>query len=419
LLHSTTELKIGFWGMGGIGKTVTGAALVRDAGVRDHFDQIIWVPLGQTPVMEKLQSSALEQLCGKKMDPTLSEEERQSVLREAFKGKRVLLALDDLWEEEHQSPLNFVDASCGSRVLISTRIRHLLSDAFSVEIGKPSVEDSISILMSAAELGETGDAPAEAKEIAELCGRLPLALVMAGKLILELEVGDNWDGITAILRDELRGDEQAASREQGVIRASLAGLKGSDRDTTGARQLFKLFGLVPEDTACPLECLQLMYDAVYETAKPTSVLHIRKWLKMLIDRSLVLGTVDRASLHDLVLDFTISMHSKVELAGAHRRVVETFRKNRVVNALGIAAWDPSNRDRPAITSNLSNKGGLKSPAMVTRARTACGFGSAIKSGPELPPTPSALPWPKSPSTSVHGPCSADEPAGVFLCCGVV
>ena len=296
--------------------------------------------------MEKLQSSAMQQLIGKPMDSNLSEEERHAALREAFKGKRALLALDDLWEEEHQTPLNFVDASCGSRVLISTRIRHLLSDAFSVEIGRPSVEDSISILMGAAELSDTGDAPAEAHEIIQLCGRLPLALVMAGKLILELEVGSKWDGITSILRDELRGDEQAASREQAVIRASLAGLKGSDRDTTGARQLFKLFGLVPEDTSCPLECLQMMYDAVYETTKATSVLHIRKWLKMLIDRSLVLGTVDRASLHDLVLDFTIGMQTKAELIAAHRRVMDTFREKRPTNAVGISEWVQSNRDDP-------------------------------------------------------------------------
>ena len=346
LLHSTTPTKIGFWGMGGIGKTVTGAALVRDADVRDHFDQIVWLPLGQTPVMEKLQSSALEQLCGKQMEPNLSEDERHDALREAFKGKRVLLALDDLWEEAHAPQLNFVDASCGSRVLISTRIRHLLSDAFSVEIGKPSVDDSISILMAAAELGDTGDAPAEAAEIVELCGRLPLALVMTGKLVLDLDVGSKWDGVTSILRDELRGDEQVASREQAVIRASLAGLKGSERDTTGGRQLFKLFGLVPEDTSCPLECLQMMYDAVYEPQRPTSVLHIRKWLKILIDRSLVLGTVDRASLHDLVLDFTISMHSKAELAAAHRRVVEAFRSNRPLTAAGISMWDSVNRDDP-------------------------------------------------------------------------
>jgi hypothetical protein len=344
LLHSTTQPKIGFWGMGGIGKTVTSAALVRDADVRIHFDQIIWVPLGQAPVMEKLQSSALQQLVGKPMDSTFTEEERHAALREAFKGKRVLLALDDLWEEEHSLQFNFVDEACGSRVLISTRIRHLLSDAFSVEIGKPSVEDSIKILTGAAKLGDGANVPAEATEIVELCGRLPLALVMAGKLILELQVGSKWDGITSILRDELRGNEQASSHEQGVIRASLAGLGGSKRDTTGARQLFKLFGLVPEDTSCPLECLQLMYDAVYETSKATSVLHIRKWLRMLIDRSLVLGTVDRASLHDLVLDFTIGMHSKAELVSAHRRVVEMFRANRPTNAAGVSEWSSVNRD---------------------------------------------------------------------------
>ena len=175
--------------------------------------------------------------------------------------------------------------------------------------------------MAAAELPSTDRAPSEAREIVELCGRLPLALVMAGKLITELGVGEHWDGVSSILRDELRGNEQA-SAEQGVIRASLAGLKGNERDRSGAQRLFKLFGLVPEDTSCPLECLQLMHDAVYETSKSTSILHIRKWLKILIDRSLVLGTVDRASLHDLVLDFTIAMYSKAELMGAHRRVVE-------------------------------------------------------------------------------------------------
>ena len=345
LLHSSTPTKVGFWGMGGIGKTVTGAAIARDADVRNHFDQIIWLPLGQTPVTEKLQSSALEQLIGKQMEPNVSQEERQAVLRDAFKGKRVLLALDDLWEEEHQHELSFVDVSMGSRVLISTRIRDLLSDAFSVEIGKPSVDDSVQILMGASKL--TGrQVPSEATEIVELCGRLPLALVMAGKLILELEMGDNWDGITSILRDELRGDQQASSREQAVIRASLAGLKGSARDQTGAQNLFKLFGLVPEDTSCPLECLQMLYDAVYETSKATSILHIRKWLKVLIGRSLVLGTVDRASLHDLVLDFTKAMHTKAELIGAHRRVVEAFRSNRPSNAYGLKLWDKMNHGDP-------------------------------------------------------------------------
>lgn len=60
-----------------------------------------------------------------------------------------------------------------------------------------------------------------------------------------------------------------------------------------------------QDTVCPLDCLAIMYDAVYsstqhDSKQKTPVMKIRKWLKILIDRSLVLGTVDSASLHDLV-----------------------------------------------------------------------------------------------------------------------
>jgi hypothetical protein len=46
----------------------------------------------------------------------------------------------------------------------------------------------------------------------------------------------------------------------------------------------------------------------------------------------------------LVLDFTISTHSKAELIGAHRRVVEMFRAKRFVNGAGIKSWDNINRD---------------------------------------------------------------------------
>ena len=88
-----------------------------------------------------------------------------------------------------------------------------------------------------------------------------------------------------------------------MIKASLAGLKGSERDKTGIKNLFSLFALVPEDTVCPLETLMLMYDSCFggDGGSRVSLLHVRKWLKVLIDRSLVLGSVDKASLHDLVL----------------------------------------------------------------------------------------------------------------------
>ena len=51
----------------GIGKTVTGAAIVRDPEIRLFFDQIIWVPLGQSPVIEKIQNLTMMQLTGESL----------------------------------------------------------------------------------------------------------------------------------------------------------------------------------------------------------------------------------------------------------------------------------------------------------------------------------------------------------------
>ena len=47
----------------------------------------------------------------------------------------------------------------------------------------------------------------------------------------------------------------------------------------------------------PLEVLLLIFGAVHG-GSDISIMHLRKWLRVLIGRSLVLGTVDRPSLHD-------------------------------------------------------------------------------------------------------------------------
>ena len=128
-----------------------------------------------------------------------------------------------------------------------------------------------------------------------------------------------------------------------MIRSSLAAL-GKSRESDNVRALFSCFALVPEDTIAPLGILAIMFDAVNRAdsagstndanakipdwATPgfgksvvgqnkstssgtTSLLLIRKWLKILIDRSLVLGTVDRPQLHDLVKTLLVKLSSPV------------------------------------------------------------------------------------------------------------
>ena len=339
--------RVGFWGMGGIGKTVTGAAIVRDADVRQHFHAIIWLPLGQTPVISKLQNLCHMQCTGKELSHDLSNDEKKEALQQVMSGKRVLLCLDDLWEEEHELELNFVDVSAGSKILISTRMKALLDGGHQVEVGLPPPADSARIILSAAGVDDLlSSEPRGVREIVGLCGRLPLALGIAGRLAATLGlVGtQDWSDMIGVLKEELR-ESHSGGTEEGMIRASLRGLKGSKEEQANVRSLLLMFALVPEDTHCPLEVMMVMFEAVHEGSCVT-LMHLRKWLRILINRSLVLGTVDRPSVHDLVLDFAGAQHSKEKLRDCHRRIVEAFRAARSSDHHGRRKYEPTDKDSP-------------------------------------------------------------------------
>ena len=350
LVLSTSERdlampRVGWYGGGGIGKTVTGAAIVRDDGVRQHFDAVVWLPLGQTPVIAKLQNLCHMQCTGKELSPELSSEEKKQALQQAMAGTRVLLCLDDLWEEDHEAELNFADVGAGSKVLISTRLKGLLAGGHQIEVGLPSASDSARMLLSAADADLThGDRPSGVSEIVDLCGRLPLALGIAGRLAASLGLTrtQDWSAMIGVLKEELR-ESHSDGAEEGMIRASLRGLKGSAKERANVRSLLLLFAVVREDTHCPLEVMLLMFNAVNEGSGAT-IMHIRKYLRILIDRSLILGHIDTPQVHDLVLDWTVAQHSEEELRQKHRCIVEAFHAARPVDAHGRHKFDIAQKE---------------------------------------------------------------------------
>lgn len=185
----------------------------------------------------------------------------------------------------------------GSKILISTRIQGLLAGGHQVEVGLPSEADSVQMLLAAAGAQDEFVAqPTGVREIVHLCGRLPLALGIAGRLAANLGLSEtqDWTGMIDVLKEELR-ESHSGGAEEGMIRASLRGLKGSAEEQGKVKSLLKMFALVPEDTQCTLEVILLMFEA--STKSTASIMHIRKWLRILINRSLVLGTIDRPSVH--------------------------------------------------------------------------------------------------------------------------
>jgi hypothetical protein len=133
--------------------------------------------------------------------------------------------------------------------------------------------------------------------------------------------------------------------EEHIISTSLKGIKGPSSKQVIA--LFKAMALIPEDQTCPVEMMPLIYQAEADGAAATrgqkqpSLLRVRKFLKALIDRSLVLGTVDKPSLHDIVREFVIAQHSEDEIRDAHRRLVNSLRACRPTDFHGRKAWNNS------------------------------------------------------------------------------
>ena len=126
-----------------------------------------------------------------------------------------------------------------------------------------------------------------------------------------MSVGSDWHGVVEVLQNEFAGDDdEASSMADKLIMASLANIGGATQQQV--THLFMAFALVPEDTFCPLEIMTMLYEAEVfanqaigkgmppptaadiQCSKPPARLLIRKWLKILINRSLVLGTVDRS-----------------------------------------------------------------------------------------------------------------------------
>ena len=119
--------------MGGSGKSVTAAAVVRDTEVRTMFEKICFVSVGQQPVIHNLYRQLHIQLCeGKHLDPSLVDDDACfQALRRACQGHSILLVMDDAWAKSHVEMLDCVDPA-SSCVVVTSRVS-------GIAVGAPEV----------------------------------------------------------------------------------------------------------------------------------------------------------------------------------------------------------------------------------------------------------------------------------------
>jgi tetratricopeptide (TPR) repeat protein/transcriptional regulator with XRE-family HTH domain len=214
-------------------------------------------------------------------------EERAALYRQRLAGTRTLIVLDNAANEAQVRPL--LPASAGCLVLITGRRRLKgLDDAYPLALDVLSPADALTLLHAVA---GTQGGPADdlvLVEIAELCGRLPLALRIAAAL---LRHRPTWTPrhLADLLRDQnqrvtaLADGDRDLGTVLGLSYASLA-----DRQQT----LFRFLGLTPGPD----------FDA-YATAALTGTdpATATRRLEDLVDHNLLLQHVaGRYRLHDLL-----------------------------------------------------------------------------------------------------------------------
>ncbi|CAL5361710.1 unnamed protein product [Camellia sinensis] len=197
-------------GMGGVGKTTLAQFLYNDGRVDDHFDMKAWVCVSDEFDVVRVTRTILEAVIpqgSNTMDLSTKDlNQLQVKLKECLSGKKFLIVLDDVWNENYdnwdslRSPFGY--GGHGSRVIVTTRNESVSSIMQTVPIHRLqqlSDEDCWKLFVKHAfEKGDCGAHPnleRIGKKIVKKCKGLPLATkTLAGLLRSKRDVED-WNNI--------------------------------------------------------------------------------------------------------------------------------------------------------------------------------------------------------------------------------
>ncbi|KAM3302867.1 putative disease resistance RPP13-like protein 1 [Capsicum chacoense] len=195
-------------GMGGVGKTTLAKAVYNDEMVQNHFNLTAWFCVSEPYDAFRITKGLLQEIGSLQVDDNLNQ--LQVKLKESLKGKRFLIVLDDIWNENYNEWNDlwnvFVQGGIGSKIIVTTRKESvaLMMGSEQISMDTLSIDDSWSLFKRHAfenmnpighpEIEEVG------KQIAAKCKGLPLALkTLAGMLRSKSEV----EGWRRILKSEI------------------------------------------------------------------------------------------------------------------------------------------------------------------------------------------------------------------------
>jgi len=332
--HDTVrrERTVAAVGMGGSGKTIMAAAVVRSTVVRRHFDRIAMVVVGQTPELMKVQRDFFVQLTGRRLADIVSADATMASnaehIRTAAAGRRWLLVLDDVWDPIHEEQLCFFTDQCKAcRMLVTTRFQGLLEGSAQVQLGLLAADETVELLFETARVARTEPRAAVMAELGKLCGYLPLFVGMVGRQIAEYGEDTVWEKEVPDMLKENRSsvfDARGGSGGSGVGANIIDSILATIQEEQPHIVLSSI-AVCPEDVPVPPEVLELVWCAKQGATMPlasVAKMQIRMAVLALLNRNLLLGAPGAGvKLHDVVRDTLRARVTAAEMMTQQRRMV--------------------------------------------------------------------------------------------------
>ncbi|KAL6328570.1 hypothetical protein AAG906_038765 [Vitis piasezkii] len=196
LMQSSTQENLSFVvivGMGGLDKTTLAQLVYNDQGVVSYFNLKMWVCVSDDFDVKVLVRNIIKSATNRDVE-NLELDQLQQLLHQNLDGKRYLLVLDDVWNEDKRKWGQFITllpvGANGSKILVTTRSTRVASvigidSPFIVEGLKD--DESWDLFESLAfKKGEEQMHPnlvAIGKEIVKMCKGVPLVIATLGGML--------------------------------------------------------------------------------------------------------------------------------------------------------------------------------------------------------------------------------------------
>ncbi|XP_065628124.1 putative disease resistance protein RGA3 [Quercus suber] len=189
-------------GIGGLGKTTVAKLVFNDEQIKKHFELRLWVCVSDNFDVKIIVEKIMECLKNKK-PKDLEMNTLVNGLQKEIKGKRYLLVLDDVWNEDREKWLGLKDilmgGARGSGILVTTRIKIAAEIAQTMQPHLlKGLDETQSWSLFKKRAFVEGEEPKSAsfvnigKEILKKCGGVPLAIRTIGGLLSLKKSEKEW-----------------------------------------------------------------------------------------------------------------------------------------------------------------------------------------------------------------------------------